>query len=880
MQILDEAGKGQTFVKNSISSNSYVTHANMFIKGSKDHGHTNYLSEIVFDNVKFIGMDDEFFCMEDSYDSNDPHRKSFMWKFAPKSKFSFSGVTDVIHVAGKIKPPATSPAPKSWSKMTMGFPGARAQSRFKNVEFKNIGGRNVCESKKPGVVLELVNTVNKDNQFVSVFDENVTFTNIDLAEDFTKFETPALDPINPGECVDMECDQWVTPLVLDLHGAFTGDVRGALIPRRELGWDSTDPAHTPRGLGDYRIPKTALTNLQGERLEVNDLMPNKGRIRNDACSFSSNLNGYWCTGENAYEYMYLTIENMDHDTQERRLSPLAIISNKGPNGYVDLYNGPARQDWGERLGIFHTTVAGNTTVDVFMTSTPPQHTRMQLQGGVQAGSKVLVKFYNPVPQLIKISRTHLITQETEELATNGFDADGKPINLPIEELIPTSNDAAGTNYHHRDEQTVYVVMDDSMYYYDFHVSDQVLMSFGFPPVSLDDFFEEAIIDNLANFFGIAPENVRYVNVIREDSNVALRRKRRNADGCTQNCVTGVEVVIEPTPEEKQADVTDADGNVIQAAPKTQKEEVASKVTEFKNNIAFGAGETDMQQIFKGTSVSTVVAEVTVEKIAEPIPDERNARSQFMSSIDDQISQGKVDILKNSGVKTPEEMLLSDGPSGFIQERTPIYPSPKVQFYDQNDELVNVGTFNEPWLIEATLVGNDGHSDVVFLQGTTQVQVFNGVADFHNLYIPSRDENNSNQKYSLEFAIVSPQSAIDAGLFVKQTSGEFVIHKREVSATITQKTTSVNQGDLIEYYISLVDNSGNILVDSNWAGNFYGLKTENYDEVLFPSTGDSKLKFEYDTSALAANKFYEPVFMITAYTADDNADPDNIEAYWR
>lgn len=93
-------------------------------------------------------------------------------------------------------------------------------------------------------------------------------------------------------------------------------------------------------------------------------MPNKGKVRNDACQINTDMNAYVCSGENAYEYAYLVIENMDHDTMERRLSPLAIITNKGPDGFIDLYNGPARQNWGERLGVWQTTVAVNTVVDV------------------------------------------------------------------------------------------------------------------------------------------------------------------------------------------------------------------------------------------------------------------------------------------------------------------------------------------------------------------------------------------------------------------------------------------------------------------------------------------------------------------------------------
>lgn len=157
--------------------------------------------------------------------------------------------------------------------------------------------------------------------------------------------------------------------------------------------------------------------------------------------------------------------------------------------------------------------------------TPPKHTRLQLQGGAANGGKIVVKLYTPIPQLHKITRTKIGTKVEEEIHPGGYDENMMP--LPAnswDEFKPTLDDEPGTNYQHRDEQTVFLVVDDGDYYYDIHVTDQVLMSFGFPPVAVEDFYEDQIVTNLANFFGIAPENIRFVDVIREDS-----RKRRSTD---------------------------------------------------------------------------------------------------------------------------------------------------------------------------------------------------------------------------------------------------------------------------------------------------------------------------------------------------------------
>jgi hypothetical protein len=60
-----------------------------------------------------------------------------------------------------------------------------------------------------------------------------------------------------------------------------------------------------------------------------------GIIRDqNTCVYQSNWQAYECHGLN---HSNLIIESMDNDTEHRRLSPVAIISD---NGYLDLINGP------------------------------------------------------------------------------------------------------------------------------------------------------------------------------------------------------------------------------------------------------------------------------------------------------------------------------------------------------------------------------------------------------------------------------------------------------------------------------------------------------------------------------------------------------------
>ena len=80
--------------------------------------------------------------------------------------------------------------------------------------------------------------------------------------------------------------------------------------------------------GDYRIPKPALTAVDGARLNVSLVAPHKGIVRgtqdHTTCSWHAPWNAYKC---NDLDFRMLVIESLDADTETRRLSPVALISN-------------------------------------------------------------------------------------------------------------------------------------------------------------------------------------------------------------------------------------------------------------------------------------------------------------------------------------------------------------------------------------------------------------------------------------------------------------------------------------------------------------------------------------------------------------------------
>ena len=140
---------------------------------------------------------------------------------------------------------------------------------------------------------------------------------------------PNLHKISPKFCIDMDCDGMKKNLLSDLDGTFLGKP-GAVISESEWEWGSQQ-----RGLGDFRLPKDMLSAENGSMLNPSFVYKYRGIVREeDRCEYQPMWQAHKCHG---LDYKMLIIESMDNDTESRRLSPVAILSD---NKYVDLINGP------------------------------------------------------------------------------------------------------------------------------------------------------------------------------------------------------------------------------------------------------------------------------------------------------------------------------------------------------------------------------------------------------------------------------------------------------------------------------------------------------------------------------------------------------------
>ena len=326
------------------------------------------------------------------------------------------------------------------------------------------------------------------------------------------YDRPALGKIDPSNCVDMPCEAKKKAIIYDLDGSVAADGKvGTIVPDAEFQWD-LDRRY---GTGDYRIPLTMVTDVNGAKL---DAPANKGIVRDGTCIQHNEWNGGWkCEKAGGLDHKLFVIESMDWDTEDRRLSPIAVKI----DDHVDLINGPQDHGWcfgytcQERISTFHAIVAANKVAEIHMASTPPQTMRFHLLHS-EATEGMVAKFYYP-----KSQRYDVYVDGTFVEATNGvWNDDNTKYNLEPrdDKYIPshTGSFVAGENYFDPVEKFLYVVVTGQKAI-EIKMKPVVVFKFG-GSVPIDEVFnEDTIVSNIANILGIDPSLIRVSEIVKEGS---------------------------------------------------------------------------------------------------------------------------------------------------------------------------------------------------------------------------------------------------------------------------------------------------------------------------------------------------------------------------
>ena len=197
------------------------------------------------------------------------------------------------------------------------------------------------------------------------------------------------------------------------------------------------------GIGDYRIPAVALANLTGQLININISYPYRGISRISGCTYQPSYQMWLCL--NATNYRMLIIESMDQDTETRRLSPVAVLSD---NGYIDLINGPQDHGWcngytcQKRISTFMALVESGHHYDIYLTSTTPNQMRFRLLNSDATIRTSLGLYYSSLQQ-IDVYANNIYVSPTNR------DANFPQLMLLDQPSNVSLSASAGTNYFNR-----------------------------------------------------------------------------------------------------------------------------------------------------------------------------------------------------------------------------------------------------------------------------------------------------------------------------------------------------------------------------------------------------------------------------------------------
>ena len=336
----------------------------------------------------------------------------------------------------------------------------------------------------------------------------------DVSNDSKVFlHRPDVKYINPSDCVDMECDGLKKLLLTDLDGTFLGSP-GNVISQSEYSWGIQS-----HGVGDWRIPALALAGPQGQQLNISSVYTYPGIVRDQQlCTYRSAWQGYECHG---LDYRMLIIESMDNDTETRRLSPVAIVSD---NGYLDLINGPQDHGWcfgftcQKRISTFLALVHSNISYDIYLTSTPPNQLRFRIINADVNFKIRLSMTYTTSNNINVYKNINLINPNNADNSTGAIilkDPQGNP-----NQYKPSIADPAGSNYMDRSTAKLYFSIDGSDYI-DLIISPEIFLTFGVKAISTNAFFDsKSLVSNVATLLGVPVGMIRRVEIVSASGNTS------------------------------------------------------------------------------------------------------------------------------------------------------------------------------------------------------------------------------------------------------------------------------------------------------------------------------------------------------------------------
>ncbi|KAL5019598.1 hypothetical protein ScPMuIL_002490 [Solemya velum] len=744
------------------------------IIGPKAVSHETANKEFTVENCAIVGRTSSFVCNGDTADPEDHN-----------IKYSHQGRCWSVK-GGKVGiswPSFTSNsngAPVRSFNGIKSYPAIRGIMTLREVTFANFG--SACDGE------DYVITTNPGNNdgMHPIQVEQITTSHVSETNKVF-IHRPDVNLVNPSDCGDMDCDGMKTALLTDDDGSFLGNP-GAVIPHAEFEWGG-DPR---RGLGDYRIPKQLITSLSGERLDVDTVAPYKGIIGNRDCALFEEWQAYLCT-----ELMYrmLLIESLDSDTETRRLSPVAVLGDQ----YLNLINGPQDHGWcmghacGKRLSTFMTIVALNKMYDIYFTSTTPQKLAFHLLN-VEAEQAILLRLKLSSPHRYNVYYEGVLVKPKQEETQSG---DGK---VPRELLLDLS-DKVGSNCIDFQQNMLHFVLRSS-------VSDQpiivqqsqtIVIEFHMPPMTIEDFFGQNFVTNIAKFLGVPSSKIKFATPVNERE--WQNRRKRSTDLTT--------IVAEIGDEPAQFLNESVSGGMNFSS-------LNSMAISLINEAQLG----NLSDLLNATIIDV--------SISEPVPHLSDQEWAYISTIN---GYGELVEYKKVNRISFHTMPL------VLYENVLFLVQPKINVLDDNElPITMLGSHTTTWAVEATLQGSNDS----LLGGTKVKELQNGQANFTDLYVRHAGS------YILEFHISSPLRGEKYTL-----TKELVVPHRPILLSLVERTDNngIFLGSSPRLVFALTDaQSQDVIQDINWRGHDWTVTAEPVVQSCYVGSLEGTKQVTFDMTS--------------------------------
>nr|ACD54600.1 fibrocystin-like protein [Adineta vaga] len=568
---------------------------------------------------------------------------------------------------------------------------------------------NVCNRHDTAIQ---VSQSNADVQFPittsSIFRYNVSNSNILFNG------KPDLKYVQPQFCNGMDCDGQKKNVVKDIDGTLL-DKSSSATSQSEIIWNNRD-----HGIGDWRIPPAARTDLFGREFNISEKYPYRGISRSGSCAFKPAWQMYMC--DYMTNYYMLIIESMDDDTEKRSLAPVAIMS---ASGYIDLISGPRHYPNGNteirnrrRISTFMAIVHSEMKYEIYLNDDPPKHIRFRL---INSNSSVrcILAFYYKSLQQIDIYANNIYVSPTNR------DPQAGALLLLDEPNKVNLSSPSGSNYFDRTYRLVYFLIDGNTTI-ELKQSPLLFLDFGIPPMNESTFFTTNVANNLAAVFRFDPVKIRRVKIVRES------RLSLNGDEFSR-------VIIE-----------------IRDDPRTKATSTSGVSAEVLSNIASA-----IINSYQSGELKKTWADLNFT----------NGTSPFSLSVQEPFnySTANLSIINRTKLKIVPDQ---------CRQQSPCTIQPVLFASDSEDNIIQkLGSNDRPWQVKATIVNQPNvilpGAIANYTEGQTQYSLFGlpdiGVFEVQFTFIQPDGVNRTNLTVRSD-----PITVTNASLAGQQINNTYVI----------------------------------------------------------------------------------------------------------